>query len=154
MRIRELIEKFFHKIEIVRSHMKLETCCKDLEKILSTQYDVILNGYELGGGSVRTHKPEMLFKIFQILGYSDENINTNFGHIIQAFKFGVPPHGGIAWGFDRLMMLLQNEPNIREVIAFPKTGEGRDLMMQSPSAVSDEQLRELRLKIKGQEENK
>jgi aspartyl-tRNA synthetase len=116
---------------------------KDLLDIISTQYDVILNGNELGGGSVRAHKPEVLFKIFQILGYSDENINTNFGHMIQAFKFGVPPHGGIAWGFDRFIMLLQNEPNIRETIAFPKNGKGEDVMTGAPSIVPEKNLKEV-----------
>ena len=124
----------------------------NIEKIIAAQYDIVLNGFEIGGGSIRNHKADSLMKVFEILGYDKEKITENFGHMLAAFKSGTPPHGGIAWGFDRLMMILQNEPNIREVIAFPKTGEGRDLMMQSPSAVSDEQLRELRLKIKGQEE--
>lgn len=116
---------------------------KNLLDIVSTQYDVILNGYELGGGSVRTHRPEMLFKIFQILGYSDEQIETNFGHMMKAFSFGVPPHGGIAWGFDRFIMLLQNEPNIREVIAFPKNGRGEDVMTSAPSVVPEKNLKEV-----------
>ena len=116
-------------------------------EILTTQYDVALNGYEIGGGSIRNHQPEALKKVFKIMGYADERIEKNFGHMLQAFKLGTPPHGGIAWGFDRLMMLLENEPNIREVIAFPKTGEGRDLMMQSPAEVDPEQLRELGLRI-------
>ena len=81
------------------------------------------------------------------MGYTDERIEKNFGHILQAFAWGTPPHGGIAWGFDRLMMLLENEPNIRETIAFPKTGEGRDLMMESPAEADPEQLTELGIKI-------
>ncbi len=123
----------------------------NIENIIAAQYDIVLNGFEIGGGSVRNHNADSLMKVFEILGYPADKINENFGHMLDAFRSGTPPHAGLAWGFDRLMMLLQNEPNIREVIAFPKTGEGRDLMMQSPSAVSDEQLRELRLKIKGQE---
>ena len=124
----------------------------NIENIMAAQYDIVLNGFEIGGGSVRNHNADSLTKVFEILGYPTEKINSDFGHMLNAFRSGTPPHAGLAWGFDRLMMILQNEPNIREVIAFPKTGEGRDLMMQSPSAVSDEQLRELRLKIKGQEE--
>lgn len=81
------------------------------------------------------------------MGYPDEQIESNFGHMLKAFSFGAPPHGGIAWGLDRLVTLLQNEASIREVIAFAKTGEGRDLMMDSPSKISDKQLKELAIKI-------
>jgi aspartyl-tRNA synthetase len=81
--------------------------------------------------------------VFEIIGHKPEDIDTNFGHMLKAFSSGTPPHGGIAWGFDRFLMLLQNEPNIREVIPFPKTGEGRDLMMNAPAPVSDRQLDEL-----------
>ena len=119
----------------------------NLGEILTSQYDIILNGYEIGGGSIRAHEAETLKKVLNIIGHKDEDIEKNFGHMLQAFKNGTPPHGGIAWGFDRLLMLLENEPNIREVIAFPKTGEGKDLMMESPSSVSDKQLKELRIEI-------
>ncbi|KKT82232.1 MAG: hypothetical protein A3B07_02050 [Candidatus Yonathbacteria bacterium RIFCSPLOWO2_01_FULL_43_27] len=112
-------------------------------EILATQYDVALNGYEIGGGSIRNHRPEALIKVLEILGHTEENIRKNFGHMLDAFSYGAPPHGGIAWGLDRLLAILTNEPNIREVIAFPKTGEGRDLMMEAPSEVSAEQLQEL-----------
>ncbi len=118
---------------------------ENIGDILTTQYDIILNGYELGGGSIRNHKPERLRKVFEIMGHKPEDIDANFGHMLKAFSLGTPPHGGIAWGFDRLMMLLQNEPNIREVIAFPKTGEGKDPMMDSPSLISDKQLAELNI---------
>lgn len=118
-----------------------------LEEILAAQYDIVLNGYEIGGGSIRNHQPEALLKVFEILGYEKEAVEKNFSHMLHAFRSGTPPHGGIAWGFDRLMMLLENEPNIREVIPFPKTGEGRDPMMQSPSQVSTEQLFELGIQI-------
>ncbi|MDD5318846.1 MAG: aspartate--tRNA ligase [Candidatus Pacebacteria bacterium] len=117
-------------------------------EILTSQYDIVLNGFEIGGGSIRNHDPEKLLKVFDIMGYSKESVEENFGHMLKAFRLGTPPHGGIAWGFDRLMMLLQNEPNIREVIAFPKTGEGRDLMMNSPAEISSEQLLELGITIK------
>ena len=120
---------------------------KNLGQIITTQYDITLNGYEIGGGSIRAHEAATLRKVLKIIGHQDEDIDRNFGHMLNAFQTGTPPHGGIAWGFDRLMMLLENEPNIREVIAFPKTGEGKDLMMESPSAVSEKQLKELGINI-------
>jgi len=121
---------------------------ENIGEILTTQYDIALNGYELGGGSIRNHKPEALKKVFEIMGFSDERIQENFGHMLAALGSGVPPHGGIAPGLDRFMMILDNEPNIREVIAFPKTGDARDLMMESPSVISPKQLKELSLDIK------
>ena len=127
---------------------------KNIENILAAQYDIALNGCEIGGGSIRNHKPEALKKVFQIMGYEDERIENNFGHMLKAFEMGTPPHGGIAWGIDRLIMFLENEPNIREVIAFAKTGEGKDLMMDSPSEVSTEQLKELGIKIDKPEKKK
>lgn len=128
-------------------HMQNLLDGKEIENILTTQYDVALNGFEIGGGSIRNHNPEALKAVFKIMGYEDERIENNFGHMLKAFSQGTPPHGGIAWGFDRLMMILQNEPNIREVIAFPKTGEGRDLMMEAPAEVDATQLKELGIKI-------
>jgi aspartyl-tRNA synthetase len=115
--------------------------------ILTTQYDVALNGFEIGGGSIRNHQPEALKRVFEVMGHTDEAIKNNFGHMLEAFSFGAPPHGGIAWGLDRLIAILQNEPNIREVIAFAKTGEGKDLMMAAPSTASPEQLIELGIRI-------
>ncbi|KKU94699.1 MAG: Aspartate-tRNA ligase [Parcubacteria group bacterium GW2011_GWA1_48_11b] len=111
------------------------------------QYDLALNGFEIAGGSIRNHKPELLKKAFQLLGYKDNVIMEKFGHMIEAFSYGVPPHGGAAIGFDRLMMILLNEPNIRETIAFVKTGDGRDLMSNAPSDVDEKQLSELHIKI-------
>lgn len=116
--------------------------------IITSQYDIVLNGYEIGGGSIRNHQYEALQKVFEILGYDISTIESDFGHMLQAFRLGTPPHGGIAWGLDRLVMLLQNEPNIREVIAFPKTGESKDFMMNSPSEISEKQLRELHIKVR------
>ncbi|TSC92486.1 MAG: aspartyl-tRNA synthetase [Candidatus Berkelbacteria bacterium Licking1014_7] len=121
---------------------------KDKSKIRALQYDLVLNGFEIGGGSMRIHKPELLSKIFEILGHKPEDIQRKFSHLLEAFSFGVPPHGGLAIGYDRLMMILQQEDNIREVIAFPKTGDGQDPMMVSPSVIDQEQLDELNLKIK------
>lgn len=120
---------------------------KNIENILTTQYDLVLNGSEIGGGSIRNHNPLALRTVFKIMGYDDERIDRNFGHMLAALGSGTPPHGGMAWGFDRLMMILENEPNIREVIAFAKTGEGRDPMMGAPGKVMDKQLRELGIKI-------
>jgi aspartyl-tRNA synthetase len=119
----------------------------NIDKIVASQYDIALNGFEIGGGSIRNHEPEALKKVLSIMGHSDEKIETNFGHMLKALAAGTPPHGGIAWGLDRLMMILENEPNIREVIPFAKTGEGRDLMMESPSDIDDERLMELGLNV-------
>lgn len=128
-------------------HMESLMAEEGIDKIIAAQYDIVLNGFEIGGGSIRNHEPEALRKVFKILGYADERIEANFGHMLKALASGTPPHGGIAWGFDRLMMILENEPNIREVIAFPKTGEGKDLLMDSPAEVSDKQLKELNIKL-------
>jgi len=120
---------------------------KNIENILTTQYDIVLNGVEAGGGSIRNHVPEALESVFEIMGYKKEEIKEKFGHMPEAFSFGAPPHGGIALGIDRDLSILQNEPDIREVIAFPKTGDGRDLMMQAPSEVTKKQLEELHIKV-------
>jgi len=117
------------------------------DKILAYQYDLALNGQEIGGGSLRTYKPEILEATFEIMGHTKENIKKKFGHLLEAFEYGVPPHGGIAMGLDRFFAILFNEPSIREVIAFPKTGDGRDLMMDSPAEVDEIQLKELKIKI-------
>ncbi|HEY9583566.1 MAG TPA: amino acid--tRNA ligase-related protein [Candidatus Paceibacterota bacterium] len=122
---------------------------RNIGNILTTQYDLVINGSEIGGGSIRNHDPEALKAVFKIMGYDDEKIEKDFGHMLHALSSGTPPHGGMAWGFDRLMMILQNEPNIREVIPFPKTGEGRDPMMGAPGKISEEQLKELGIDIKG-----
>ena len=116
-------------------------------ELLSEQYDFVCNGYEIGGGSLRTTDKDILIEVFKTLGHQEKEIYEKFGHLLKAFDFGVPPHGGIAPGLDRIIMILENEPNIREVIAFPKTGEGRDLMMNAPSEVNEEQLDELGIKI-------
>jgi aspartyl-tRNA synthetase len=121
---------------------------KDPLSIRAFQYDAVLNGWEIFGGSIRNHNPELLKAVFEVLGHKSGDIDERFGHLLNAFRYGVPPHGGIACGFDRLVAILQNEPNIREVIAFPKTGDGRDLMMDAPSSVDKRQLDELGLSIK------
>lgn len=116
---------------------------EDVGEIFSTQYDIILNGLEIGGGSIRNHKSSALRTTFEIMGYDKEKIDKIFRHTLDALKFGAPPHGGIAWGFDRLVMVLEQEANIREVIAFAKTGDGKDLMMNAPADISEKQKAEL-----------
>jgi aspartyl-tRNA synthetase len=125
----------------------IERIKKDPSQPLAQQYDFILNGYEIGGGSIRIHEPELLEAIFEIMGHKKEAIYQKFGHLLEAFKYGVPPHGGIALGLDRITMIFENELSIREVIAFPKTGDGKDLMMNAPSEIDKKQLKELHLKI-------
>ncbi len=127
---------------------------RNIENILTTQYDIVLNGWEAGGGSIRNHTSEALKKVFEIMGYKEDKIQEEFGHMLEAFNYGAPPHGGIGSGIDRLIALLLGEPNIREVIAFPKTGDGRDLMMQAPSEVSLQQLQELGIEISKKDEKK
>ncbi len=126
----------------------------NIENIMAAQYDLALNGNEAGGGSIRNHRPEALRKVLEIMDFSDEKIEREYGHMLRAFETGVPPHGGIAWGLDRLIMILENEPNIREVIAFAKNGEGKDLMINAPGPVSAEQLRDLRIEIKQKKSEK
>jgi aspartyl-tRNA synthetase len=132
----------------IEDHMGKLMNKKDIGDILTTQYDICLNGFEIGGGSIRNHSFEALSKVFELLGHSADAIEADFGHMLQAFKVGTPPHGGIAWGFDRLMMILLNEANIREVMAFPKTGEGKDPMMSAPSLISEKQINELHIVLK------
>lgn len=127
-------------------HAKQHREEKDIGDILTTQYDIVLNGWEIGGGSIRAHTPDALRATFRIMGFEEKRIDENFGHMLTALAHGAPPHGGIAWGWDRLIALLYNEPNIREVIPFPKTGDARDLMMHSPAPISATQRKELGLK--------
>src|SRR5699024_2882115 len=118
------------------------------EKVKANAYDIVLNGYELGGGSIRISNPELQEKMFKALGFSEKQMHDQFGFLIEAFKYGAPPHGGLAYGLDRLVMLLTKTDNIRDVIAFTKTSSAQDLMMDSPSNVSNRQLNELHLQIK------
>ena len=120
---------------------------EDLYSIRANSYDLVLNGYELSSGSIRIHKADIQQRVFELLNISKEDQEKKFGHMIEAFKYGTPPHGGVAPGIDRLVMILQNEPNIREVIAFPKTGEGKDPMMNAPAEIDQKQLKELGLTI-------
>jgi aspartyl-tRNA synthetase len=120
---------------------------KNIAGIIAAQYDVVLNGEEIGGGSIRNHRSQSLEAVFQIMGFEKAAVRENFNHMLKAFSFGAPPHGGIAWGLERLLAVMQNEPNIREVMAFPKTGDNRDLMLDAPAAVSEQQLKELGIAV-------
>ncbi|HXQ34588.1 MAG TPA: aspartate--tRNA ligase [Anaerolineales bacterium] len=117
-------------------------------EILSDAYDMVCNGYEMASGSIRIHRSDIQLKVFQLLGLRGDEIEQKFGHMLEAFEYGAPPHGGMAPGIDRLVMLLADEPNIREVIAFPKNQTGRDVMADAPSEVEPKQLKELHIQIK------
>jgi aspartyl-tRNA synthetase len=120
---------------------------KDPLEILAWQYDIVCNGVELSSGAIRNHRPEIMYKAFEIAGYSREEVDTNFSGMINAFKYGAPPHGGSAPGIDRIVMLLADEPNIREVILFPMNQKAEDLMMNAPAPVMPKQLKELHIKV-------
>lgn len=120
----------------------------ELDKVRAQAYDFVINGYEVGGGSIRIHDPELQNKIFKILKMDEESIKDNFGFLVEALSFGAPPHGGIAFGLERLCMILGKENSIKPFIAFPKNNSGKDLMMEAPSFIKSDQLRELNLNIK------
>ena len=125
---------------------QLEKLDTDPKNVLAKAYDIAMNGSEIGGGSIRIHSPIVQEKIFKTLGISDVEIERRFGHILEAFSYGAPPHGGIAWGLDRILMLLRDEPNIREVIAFPKDSKAKDLLTGAPSNLPDATLKEMHVK--------
>jgi aspartyl-tRNA synthetase len=120
---------------------------EDIGSIITSQYDIVLNGFEIGGGSIRNHRPEALKRVFEVMGFVEEEIEAQFGHMLRSFEFGAPPHGGIALGVDRVIALFRGEPNIREVIAFPKDGNARDQMMGAPSPLADKALKEANVRI-------
>lgn len=128
---------------------------EDIDKLLtdpancySKAYDIVINGYEVGGGSIRIHNEEVQKKMFEALGFTDEQARAKFGYLMEAFRYGTPPHGGIAFGLDRIVMLLTNTTNIRDVIAFPKTASASDLMCETPNTVDELQLKELHIGLK------
>ena len=115
--------------------------------IVAYQYDVVCNGYEMASGAVRNHDPELMVKAFEIAGYNEEEVQTRFGALYNAFQYGTPPHAGAAPGVDRMIMLIANEDNLREIIAFPKNKKARDVLMGAPSKVAKEQLDEVHIKV-------
>jgi aspartyl-tRNA synthetase len=131
------------KEEFLKDHL----AHNNIANILTTQYDLVCNGYEVGGGSLRAYRPEVLQATFEIMGYTREEIEKSVGHMLEAFKYGTPPHGGIALGIDRLVMLLAGEQSLKETVAFPMSSTGRTAVMDAPNQIEPEQLQELGLKI-------
>ncbi len=140
----------YHHMFTTPKEEDLELLDKDPIKVKSYQYDMVANGVELGGGSLRIHRKDIQEKIFELIGF-DKKKKSQFSQFLKAFQYGVPPHGGIAPGLDRILMVLMNKESIRDVMAFPKTGDGRDLMMKAPSEVEEKQLKELGIKINKQD---
>ncbi|GHU31864.1 hypothetical protein FACS1894166_04110 [Bacilli bacterium] len=126
----------------------INTFDTDMASAKARAYDIVLNGYEIGGGSIRITDPEIQTRMFKAIGLDQKETETKFGFLLNAFKYGVPPHGGIALGLDRLMMLLTKSESIRDVIAFPKNSHGIDLMMETPSSISEKDLTTLFLELK------
>lgn len=124
------------------------------QKVRANAYDMVINGVEIGGGSIRIHNRELQNKMFSALGFSQEEAQKQFGFLLEAFDYGAPPHGGIAFGFDRWVALFAGRDSIRDVIAFPKNNAGRDIMIDSPSTISEEQLKELNIQIRKDEKTK
>jgi len=117
------------------------------KKVRADQYDLVLNGFEVGGGSIRITDPSLQTKIFEIMGHTKKQVEEKFGHLLEAFSYGVPPHGGIALGFDRMLQVILNEPSVREVIAFPSTSGGKTAVMNAPAKIDKDQLKELGIKV-------
>ena len=116
-------------------------------KVKAFQYDIVCNGVELSSGAIRNHRPDIMYKAFEISGYSEEDVETQFGGMLNALKFGAPPHGGSAPGIDRIVMLIADEPNIREVVLFPMNQQAQDLMMGVPGKADPDHLREINIQI-------
>ena len=125
----------------------LETLNKKPEKVKANAYDLVINGVEIGGGSIRIHERGLQEQIFKLLGFSDKEAKNQFGFLLDAFRYGTPPHGGIAFGFDRICSLFAGEESIKDFIAFPKNTSGRDIMIDSPSKISKDQLDELGINL-------
>ncbi|MDR2692362.1 MAG: aspartate--tRNA ligase, partial [Dysgonamonadaceae bacterium] len=121
--------------------------------VRANAYDIVINGVEIGGGSIRIHNSELQKKMFSVLGFSEEQAQAQFGFLMNAFKYGAPPHGGIAFGLDRFVSIFAGLDSIRDCIAFPKNNSGRDVMIDAPAVVSDEQLKELHLTVQAKTSN-
>ena len=119
--------------------------------ILAYQYDLVCNGYEMASGAVRNHDPKIMVKAFEIAGYTEEDVKNRFGALYNAFQYGTPPHAGAAPGVDRMVMLIADSQNIREIIAFPKNKKARDLLMRAPSVVSEQQLKDVHIELRKEE---
>jgi aspartyl-tRNA synthetase len=130
-----------------KEHLEHHLKGENIEKIVTQQYDLVCNGFETGGGSIRAHKSEILKATFKTMGYSDEQIEKDFSHMLQAFNFGAPPHGGIAHGIERMVMIMTGERELREVQSFPQTSSGRTAVMEAPGPLSKEQMKELGIKL-------
>ena len=117
------------------------------EAVKANAYDLVINGVEIGGGSIRIHNTEMQEKMFKLLGFSKEDAEAQFGFLMNAFKYGAPPHGGVAFGLDRWVAMFNNSDSIRDIMAFPKNNAGKDLMIDSPASISNEQLKDLHLSV-------
>ena len=126
---------------------------KDPLEILAKQYDLVCNGVEISSGAIRNHIPEIMYKAFEVAGYSNKDVDSQFAGLINAFKYGAPPHGGCAPGIDRIVMLLAGEPNIREAIAFPMNQKAQDLLMNAPSKIDPKRLKELGITIAGKKKD-
>ncbi len=131
----------------ISEHVEQHIAGKDVAQIVTAQYDLVCNGHEAGGGSIRAHRPEVLKATFKIMGYSEEETQQSIGHMLEAFEVGTPPHGGIALGLDRLVMMLAGETSLKEAIAFPMTSTGKTAVMDAPEAISEKQLKELHIKV-------
>lgn len=131
----------------VKEHLNDLMEGKNIKDITTAQYDLVCNGLEVGGGSIRAHKPEILKATYKVMGYSEKEIEQSIGHMLEALSFGAPPHGGIALGLDRLIALLQGESSVKETMAFPMTSTGRTAVMDSPSEIGEQQMKELGLKV-------
>ena len=131
------------KSEFIQDHLN----GVNLENILAQQYDFVLNGSEIGGGSIRAHRKDLLEATYRNMGFDRQSMEKSVGHMLDAFQYGAPPHGGIAWGVDRLMMILEEKSSIREVIPFPKTGSGEEMLFKSPSTMPDKKIREANIRV-------